>query len=139
MRLQFQICTRCWIRQKKELEELVGARTGDKTLMDTLTPAVAAFGKARPGGCGYADCPCTDEKGCREWKRFHEGYDSKIRTCQQTWGNGQEVYWMPGLYPGCIHASELCRRYNGGDRVKLAIGCDEAAYQLKNDDNGAFV
>ena len=30
--------------------------------MDTLTPAVAALEKSRPGGCGYADCPCTDEK-----------------------------------------------------------------------------
>lgn len=115
---------------KKELEELVGARTGDKTLMDTLTPAVAALEKAGQEGAGYADCPCTDEKGCREWKRFHEGYDSKIRTCQQTWGTVKRCTGCRGcilLYP----ASELCRRYNGGDRVKLAIGCDEAAYQLK--------
>ena len=35
---------------KKELEELVGARTGDKTLMDTLTPAVAALEKAGQEG-----------------------------------------------------------------------------------------
>ena len=34
----------------KELEELVGARTGDKTLMDTLTPAVAALEKAGQEG-----------------------------------------------------------------------------------------
>ena len=74
--------------------------------MDTLTPAVAAWKKTGQEGADMQTALVQMKKDCREWKRFHEGYDSKIRTCQQTWGNGQEVYWMPGLYPAvsCFRA-----------------------------------
>ena len=44
---------------KKAREGVVsigGARVGDKTMLDTLAPAVDAFSTARAGGQGFADC-----------------------------------------------------------------------------------
>ena len=40
-------------RAVQDLEEIVPARVGDKTLMDTLEPAVAAFEKVMKEGCDF--------------------------------------------------------------------------------------
>lgn len=115
---------------KKELEELVGARTGDKTLMDTLTPAVAALEKAGQEGAdmqtALVQMKKAAESGRDSTKDMIAKFGRASRLGERSRGvlDAGAVSW---LYP----ASELCRRYNGGDRVKLAIGCDEAAYQLK--------
>ena len=40
-------------RAVQDLEEIVPARVGDKTLMDTLEPAATAFEKAMKEGCDF--------------------------------------------------------------------------------------
>lgn len=47
---------------------LGGAHVGDKTMLDTLAPAVDAFGRCRADGLGFAECLCVMLKAAEEGK-----------------------------------------------------------------------
>ncbi|HTZ52154.1 MAG TPA: dihydroxyacetone kinase subunit DhaL [Spirochaetia bacterium] len=56
---------------KKALEGVVslgGAKVGDKTMLDTLSPALDAFARCRSDGLDFAECLCVMMKAAEEGK-----------------------------------------------------------------------
>ena len=73
------------------LQELAGAKEGDKTLIDTLAPAIRAYEQAMQEGRSYAACLCALEPrqaGNTQrslWQRLEE---------QQDWESEAAAIWM---------------------------------------------
>ncbi len=56
------------VKARDGVAALGGANVGDKTMLDTLAPAVEAFSTSRANGLGFADCLCVMMKAAEEGK-----------------------------------------------------------------------
>lgn len=57
------------LRKSEEgIVSLGQARVGDKTMLDTLAPAVAKFSRSRAEGMGFVECLCAMMKAAEEGK-----------------------------------------------------------------------
>jgi phosphoenolpyruvate---glycerone phosphotransferase subunit DhaL len=60
------------------LQEIGGAKVGDKTLLDALAPACQAFEAARAGGLSFAECLARMAAAAEEGKEATRGLVAKV-------------------------------------------------------------
>lgn len=93
------------------LQELAGAKEGDKTLIDTLAPATRAYEQALQEGRSYAACLRALQKGAEEGKEHTKELVAKIGRAARL-GERSRGYLDAGATSCCIilktMADQMC-------------------------------
>jgi phosphoenolpyruvate---glycerone phosphotransferase subunit DhaL len=94
------------------LQELAGAKEGDKTLIDTLAPATRAYEQALKEGSSYAACLCALQKGAEAGKEHTKELVAKIGRAARL-GERSRGYLDAGATSCCIilttMAEQMCK------------------------------
>ena len=83
------------------LQELAGAKEGDKTLIDTLAPATRAYEQALQEGRSYAVCLCALQEGAEAGKEHTKELVAKIGRAARL-GERSRGYLDAGATSCCI-------------------------------------
>lgn len=83
------------------LQELAGAKEGDKTLIDTLAPAIRAYEQAMQEGRSYAACLCALQQGAEAGREHTKELVAKIGRAARL-GERSRGYLDAGATSCCI-------------------------------------
>lgn len=83
------------------LQELAGAKEGDKTLIDTLAPAIRAYEQAMQEGRSYAACLCALQEGAEAGREHTKELVAKIGRAARL-GERSRGYLDAGATSCCI-------------------------------------
>ena len=83
------------------LQELAGAKEGDKTLIDTLAPAIRAYEQAMQEGRSYAACLCALQQGAEAGREHTKELVAKIGRAARL-GERSRGYLDAGAPSCCI-------------------------------------
>ena len=83
------------------LQELAGAKEGDKTLIDTLAPAIRAYEQAMQEGRSYAACLCALQQGAEAGREHTKELVAKIGRAARL-GERSRGYLDAGATGCCI-------------------------------------
>ena len=83
------------------LQELAGANEGDKTLIDTLAPAIRAYEQAMQEGRSYAACLCALQEGAEAGREHTKELVAKIGRAARL-GERSRGYLDAGATSCCI-------------------------------------
>lgn len=93
------------------LQELAGAKEGDKTLIDTLAPAIRAYEQAMQEGRSYAACLCALQEGAEAGREHTKELVAKIGRAARL-GERSRGYLDAGATSCCIilttMAEQMC-------------------------------
>ena len=93
------------------LQELAGAKEGDKTLIDTLAPAIRAYEQAMQEGRSYAACLCALQQGAEAGREHTKELVAKIGRAARL-GERSRGYLDAGATSCCIilktMADQMC-------------------------------
>lgn len=93
------------------LQELAGAKEGDKTLIDTLAPAIRAYEQAMQEGRSYAACLCALQQGAEAGREHTKELVAKIGRAARL-GERSRGYLDAGATSCCIilttKAHQMC-------------------------------
>ena len=94
------------------LQELAGAKEGDKTLIDTLAPAIRAYEQAMQEGRSYAACLCALQQGAEAGREHTKELVAKIGRAARL-GERSRGYLDAGATSCCIilttMAEQMCK------------------------------
>ena len=91
------------------LQELAGAKEGDKTLIDTLAPAIRAYEQAMQEGRSYAACLCALQQGAEAGREHTKELVAKIGRAARL-GERSRGYLDAGATSCCISLTTMAHQ-----------------------------